>query len=333
MTDIYDVAKRAGVSITTVSHVFSKQRPVATETVARVLEAAKELNYVPNRAAQGLATGRKMTIGLHFPFQGASLISNPYFPELLEGLSAAAARFGYGFLLLPSDSEQAGIGLHELLERIDGGVVIDPTSDCPIIDALLESDLPIVTTGRYLGGAPLPWVDNQHGQQIAHLFEHLDEQGYHRPVLLSTESDFSFYVDTETAFVEEATTRRITPWMVRSKGVQEEQDYASVCQILEHDPLPDAVLALTDYQAAIVLRLANEFGVRVPEQMGVVGFGDTVLARNTHPSLTSVCVNPRLIGNAAIDVLLDLLNDNEPVENRYVASRLVVRRSSTRNAQ
>ena len=331
MTNIYEVAKKAGVSISTVSQVYSRHRYVAKDTVEKVLKAADEMKYVPHRVAQGLATGRKLTIGLHFPFASIYPTYNPYYQELLEGLSSAAAKFGYSFLMLSNES--ANFESKEILERVDGAIVVDPDSRSQVIDELLTLSKPVVTTGRYMGEGALPWVDNHFAQQVAHLFEHFNEQGYRFPVLLSTEGDVSFLVDVEEAYAEEINKRNLKPWIVRSKGIQEEQDYMSVLQILRHDPLPDVVLALTDYQAAIVLRLANDLGIHVPTQMGVVGFGDTVIARYTHPPLTSVSVESHLIGNSAIELLLNLINGREDIENRYIPSRIVLRSSSVRKAQ
>ena len=106
-TTIADVAKLARVSITTVSHVLSGKRPVAEATRRRVLEATQELNYRPAMTARGLATGRAMALGLQFPFEGEQLLLNPYFPAVLESLSAAAIEAGFTFVLLPARRSEA----------------------------------------------------------------------------------------------------------------------------------------------------------------------------------------------------------------------------------
>src|SRR5919198_5438116 len=105
MASIDEVAREAGVSITTVSHVFWGKRRGAPETRSGVLAVAERLRYRPHRAARGLATGRAMIIGVHFPFDDESVMLDPFFMKLLEGCSAAAAEVGYGFLLIPASPE------------------------------------------------------------------------------------------------------------------------------------------------------------------------------------------------------------------------------------
>lgn len=330
MTSIYDVAERAGVSITTVSHVFSGRRPVAQETAARVLAAAKELNYRPRLTAQGLATGRGVILGIQFPFEGELLIHNPYFPELLEGLSAAAARAGYGFLLIPRTLEGPDFDQDDLLDRLDGAIIVDPATDDPHVLALVERGLPLVTTGRYLGDESIPWVDNDHQQGISQLFNHLDRGGYHRPALISTALKVSYISDIEGAFLRESGVREHSPLIVRSEDLSEQQAYMLALQLLQRPDPPDAIVACTDHQAISVLRAAWELGVRVPADLAVVGEGDTVLARNAIPPLTSIRVQPRRLGELAVEMLLDILAGKEDTANRVIPAELIPRESSIR---
>src|ERR687891_1202769 len=139
MATIHEVARRAGVSITTVSHVYSGKRPVAPETKERVLRAADALEYRPNRTARGLATGRAMTFGLHVPPEGDDQGS---FQELLRS------------------------------RRLDGVIVADPESSDPVIPGLVDAQVPVVTIGRYLPDPGLPWVDNDHARALRDLFAH-----------------------------------------------------------------------------------------------------------------------------------------------------------------
>jgi DNA-binding LacI/PurR family transcriptional regulator len=329
LAGIREVAQRAGVSITTVSQVFSGKRPVAPDTRRRVLRAAKALHYRPSRAARSLATGRAMTIGLHFPFEGDSFVLNPYFPALLQGLSAAAAEAGYGFLLIPASLDD--FPLRELVggRRLDGVIAADPETADPLIPRLVRLHVPLVTTGRYLPDPNLPWVDNDHAGAIRALFRHLDEQGYERPALLSHRGRFSYIRDIEDSFTEEVRKRDL-PVLIRSApDLSEEQGYTAALRLLERREPPDVIIAAVDRQAVGVLRAARELGVRVPQELGVVGEGDTVLARHSHPPLTSVGVYPARLGAAAVKSLLDLLEGGHG-DKRIIPAVLVARRSTRR---
>lgn len=332
MAGIHEVAQRAGVSITTVSHVFSGKRPVAPETREKVLEAAQALQYRPNRTARGLATGRAMTFGLHFPFAGDSFVLNPYFPALLQGLSAAAAESGYGFLLVPSAPN--GQTLEELLRsgRLDGVIAVDPESSDPVIPTLIASGVPVVTTGRFLPDPSLPWVDNDHGGAIRDLFAHLDEHGYERPALLTTRGGFSYFADVELAFTEEAERRGVPVTIRRPSDLSEGQALRHALRLLDRREPPDVIIASVDRQAIGVLRAADDLGIRVPEDIGVAGEGDTVLAEHSRPPLTSIRVHTNELGAGAIEIMLRLLDGERP-ENRVVPADLVPRRSTRRDVR
>src|SRR6266536_1433462 len=332
MASIEEVAREAGVSITTVSHVFSGKRPVAPETRRRVLAVAERLNYRPHRAARGLATGRAMTIGLQFPFEGDPLVLNPFFPELLEGLSAAAAEAGYGFLLIPA-SLDARFPLKQTLKerRFDGVIVADPTEDSTLIPVLVRRRVPLVTVGgRYLGSTEVPWVDNDHRGGLVQVMAHLEEQGYKRPALLSSKGGFSYEKDVEEAFEKEVRARGGEVTIVRADDLSEDQAFRHALRLLSRSQPPDAIVAAIDRQAVGVLRAARELGLRVPRDLGVAGDGDTVLARHSHPALTSIRARPRVLGEVAVESLLAIVERSETPENQILTAELVPRASTRR---
>jgi DNA-binding LacI/PurR family transcriptional regulator len=330
MASIEEVAREAGVSITTVSHVFSGKRPVAAETRVRVLAAAKRLGYRPSRAARGLATGRNMTIGLHFPLEGESVVLDPFFLELLEGLSAAAAESGYGFLLISSELKR--FPLRRTLEerRFDGVIVANPTADNPLIPMLMARRVPLVTVGRYLGPGDVPWVDNDFRGGIAQLVAHLEEQGYERPALITTENAFSVDQDVEESFEKEAMGRGGEVLIVRSHDWSEEQGFLLALRLLSQARPPDAIVAAADLMAIGVLRAARELGLRVPRDIGIASADDTVLARHSNPRLTSIRLRPHVVGDAAMDSLLAIVERGEVPENRLLPAELVPRASTRR---
>ena len=330
MSGIHEVARRAGVSITTVSHVFSGKRPVAPDTRQRVLQAAEALEYRPNRTARGLATGRTMTFGLHVPFSGDSFVLNPYFPPLLQGLSAAAAESGYGFLLIPSDGEDQG-SVRELLRtrRVDGVIVADPESSDPVIPALMEARVPVVTIGRYLPDPTLSWVDNDHAQAVRDLFLHLDAQEYERFALLSTRARISYFTEVEVAYTSEAERRGMPVMIRRAPDLSEEPAHRHAIRLLDRRDHPDVIIASVDRQAIGVLRAADELGIQVPAELGVAGEGDTVLAEHSRPPLTSIRIHPAELGAAAVESLLRLVDGERP-DNRVIPAEVVPRRSTQR---
>jgi DNA-binding LacI/PurR family transcriptional regulator len=332
MASIEEVAREAGVSITTVSHVFSGKRPVAAETRRRVLAVADRVGYRPHRAARGLATGRAMTIGLHFPFGVDSFVLDPYFPQLLEGLSAAAVEAGYGFVLIPAPpGARFPLSVALKQHRFDGVIVANPARESTLIPMLLRRRIPMVTIGRYLGPHPVPWVDNDFRGGIAQLMAHLEEQGFERPALISVRSSFSPEQDMEESFEKEVLARGGEVSIVRADDSSEEQGFVLALRLLSRPRPPDAVVAVLDRLAVGVLRAASELGLRVPRDLAVTGVDDSVLARHSHPPLTSIKVGPYELGEAAAESLLAIVERSELPENRILPAELVPRASSRRN--
>ena len=332
MASIDEVAREAGVSITTVSHVFSGKRPVATETRRRVLAAAERLRYRPHRAARGLATGRTMTIGLHFPFGGESFAQDPFFLELLEGLSSAAAEAGYGFLLIPASLDSRFPLARALQERrFDGVIIATPRTDSPLVPMLLARRVPLVTTGRYLGPGKVPWVDNDHRGSIAELMAHLEEQGYERPALISHRARFSYNMDVQESYEREVRARGGQVSIVLADDFSEEQGFLHALRLLCRPDPPDAIIASVDRQALGVLRAARELRLRVPQDLGVAGVDDSMPARQAQPPLTSIRVRPLVLGELALQSLLDILERSTVPENHLLPSELIPRASTRRN--
>lgn len=334
---IADVARAARVSITTVSHVLSGKRPVAAETREAVLEAAKRLQYRPTVAARGLATGRTMAIGLQFPMEGEHLILNPYFPTLLGALSAEATHHGYSFVLLPA-RRSPEFPLEPLLDtqRLDAAILVDPSSTNDVLPLLGRYGVPVVTVGRYLGRARTHWVDNDHRAGMASVLDHLAERGYRRPALISLGFErFSYIKDIEDEYRRRMTKDLLSPMINRAADLTERSGYDAAVSLLTRRDRPDAIVAAVDRQAIGVLGAADELGIAVPEELAVVGEGDTVLARNAHPALTSIDPSAAELGRAAFSLLqrvLDLPAGPQDALTEIVPGTLIARASSAGRA-
>jgi DNA-binding LacI/PurR family transcriptional regulator len=335
---IADVAREARVSITTVSHVLSGKRPVAARTRQAVLDAARRLAYRPTVAARGLATGRTMALGLQFPMEGEHLLLNPYFPALLGSLSAAATHEGYSFVLLPAH-RSSDFPLESLLDmqRLDAAILVDPTSTNDVLPLLRRYDVPVVTVGRYLGRQRTHWVDNDHATAILGVLDHLSTQGYRRPALVSLGHErYSYIADIEASYRARMEETGIEPLVARAEDLTERAGYDAAVSLLTRAGRPDAIIAAVDRQAIGVLGAAEELGISVPDELGIVGEGDTVLSRNAHPPLTTIDPRAAELGAQAIAVVRRILDDTngEPdpdgLLNVIVKTGLIARQSTAR---
>lgn len=323
---IFDVATEAGVSITTVSHVFSGNRRVAVGTRERVQAAAEKLGYKPRATAQALAQGRTNALALQVSVSGESLVLNPFLTSLLASLSLAAIERGFSFVYVPPGSGSGGF-VEPLLDAglVDAAVLVDPIRGDPFVEAVVERDFPHVSIGRILGVTSDYWVDNDHRAICEKVMSHLARAGYQSPALLTVPFEVSYVADYTDGFRAVAgEDARI----VVAKDLTDLAAQSAAADALASGNPPDAFFCIHDRLAVGALLAAGEAGVAVPESLGVVGIGDN-LASHIHPGLTSVRVSPERGGEAAVE-LLDAVLHGTAVRVPVLLEAQLVRRASTR---
>jgi LacI family transcriptional regulator len=327
MATIKDVAARAGISYTTVSHVVNGTRPVSERVRSKVEAAIAELGYVPSGVARSLRVRATATLGLLLPNA-----SNPYFAELARGIEDHAERNGYSVILCNSDDDidKQLRYLRVLLERrIDGLIVATVASDAAFAQALANLRVPLVLVDRSLEGVSADQlrVDHEQGAYLA--TRHLLELGHRRIVCIGGPAS------TQVAQLRAAGYRRA----LGEAGVEVQAvvdcpftspaGHAAAQSLLAAEPRPTAIFAGNDMIALGVLRAAAERGLQVPQQLSVVGFDDIEVSRYLHPALTTVgqCIGQ--LGEQVAARLLERIRTPElAVTQQMIEPILVLRESS-----
>jgi LacI family transcriptional regulator len=327
---IFEVAETAGVSITTVSHVFSGKRRVNEQTRQRVIDAADQLAYRPKATAKALATGRTNTLALQISATGQDLVLNPFFSALLSELSLAAIERDLSFVYVPP----AGPGrafVDPLIKerRIDGALLVDPVKSDPFVKALEHFDVPFVSIGRIMGSSFERWVDNDHAAACAKALSHLEARGYTRPSLVTVPMDVSYVADYSEGFRDARNGERESILVADDLSVR--SAHHVVTDALRGRNPPDALFCIHDVLAVGALQAASELGVQVPEELGVLGVTDSPLAAKAHPPLSSVRVFPERAADAALDLLGALFHGDAVPAPVIVPTRLITRRSTARS--
>jgi DNA-binding LacI/PurR family transcriptional regulator len=332
---IKDVADAARVSATTVSHVFSRKRHVSDATAARVRAAAERLGYAPNANALGLATGRSMTLAMHVSFEGSELVLNPFFTSMLPAMSSAALDRGYSFTILPSPVAEARPTLARLLaeRRIDGAVLVDPDPETKLHLDLAEHFRPFVTTGRIPDLDSTNWVDNDLETASFAMLNHLAEQGYESPALVAVLGRQSFIADYVSSYQRWCDESAVEPLVLWAPALTEVDGYGVAEKALATARRPDALVCMHDRLAVGALRAAADLQIAVPETVGIAGMTDTVFATHVVPRLTSIHLFPERIGDAAVDMLIALIEERDVVSPVVVATEVVVRESTRRSPE
>lgn len=329
MTNIYHIAQKAGVSIATVSRVINNSPGVREETRERVMQVIKEMNYSPNAMAAALTNKKTYTLGLLVPD-----IANPFFAELARGVEDRANYYGYNVFICNTDNKPHKEKDYMRLlirKRTEGIIFAAAETGHSSIAQLARKGFPVVLLARELEGVDLDTVlvNNVEAGHMA--TKHLIELG-HRQIAIVTESlNIKSSQDRYHGYLKalsEEGIMAVNEYQVFNVGsIKSGQESSKI--ILTLPSPPTAVVAFNDLVAIGIMEGAKEMGLKIPRDLSVVGFDDTIIASITDPPLTTIAQPIYQMGICAIDRLVGLIKGESVGSKRTVLDiRLVVRRST-----
>jgi LacI family transcriptional regulator len=330
-----DIASDLNLSKMTISKVLRGHADVSAATKARVLQRMKELNYRPNISARGLRTGNSFTMGLIVPS-----LANSFFADVARGLIQNIRSEGYGLLISSAEEdpeiEQKEIEL-QLSRQVDALIVASVQESAEFFVGLGQQKVPLVLFDRKLPSVVADFVGLR-DQDVGHVAAvHLAKSGCRKiaylrgPRTASADLRWSGY---RSALMECGISFR--PELVIDGGESSRGEYQRgydvMCRMLEGKVKPDGVMCHSDLLALGVIDAVLAKGLRVPDDVCVVGCGDLPAMREMRVPLSSVNLSGVEIGQRAAKVALRALSNKEagPSRNLLVAPRLVIRRSSQR---
>lgn len=323
---IKDVAAKAGVSIATVSHVLNGTRGTRPDTRDRILEAIRDLGYAQNQAARNLARGRSSLLGLII-----SDIRNPFFPEVTSAFQDQALAHNMDALVLNTnyDSQRTVNAVRRLAGlQVPGVAILTSQIDPAVADLLPKSGVASVflDLGRVSRNISNIVVDYAHG--ISQALGHLAKLGHKRIGYIGGPLELPSAQVRKKAFMDSAVQAGLEPDRTIDSDFTVKGGYFACAQMLSGSR-PTAIVTGNDLTAIGVLHRAFDGGLRVPEDLSVVGFDDIVFSEYTQPALTTVAVPRTEIGKVAFQALWALMNDPEQAGREYrVETHLVVRQST-----
>ena len=329
MVTIADIAREAGVSRATVSLALNGRPGVAPETRRRILEIAEKLHYQPNASARGLALQKTQTIGVIVPD-----IGSPFYAELIRGVEEEASRADYYLMLLTTAGKPSREEMYFRLlgeQRVDGIIVLTPRGDEALLRRIQAKGFPLVVVDRDIQSADdvvEVVVDNFHGALAA--VQHLIGLGYRRIAFINGIPELQASQDRRRGYqvaLQEKGIDLRPEWVVEGEFT-DAGGYRAMKRLLATDPPPEAVFAASDAMALGAIRAIREQGLRVPQDVAIVGFDDVPLAAQVDPPLTTVRQPISEMGRMACRLLVQLIQ-GEPVLQRKVVlhTQLVVRQS------
>lgn len=326
---IGELAKIAGVSKTTVSRVINNKPDVDPATREKIHSLIAEYGFQPNAFAKAISQKQSNHIGLLIPHKAEYVFSNPFYTEVMRGVSTAVDEKGY-YLLVCYAHEVNYMDIYRQ-KRVDGFVLLSPGSfHKHIIEALNVGSVPFVSTARILAEPEMTYVDVDNFKGASQLMEHLISLGHERiafigkPTLQSSQDRLSAYqtvlekagipYDPELALVTD------------TSSIESGHEYT--LRLLRSQRPPTAIFLANDVMAIGAINAAHESGLRVPEDISIVGFDDIPFSNYTNPPLTTVHQPAFEKGVRAAQLLIHLLETQERQESVILPLEMVLRRST-----
>lgn len=332
---IKDIARLSDVSIATVSKIINrKDQDISEATREKVLQVMEEHNYIPNTVARSLVTKKTKTIGLVIPD-----IRNPFFPELARGAEDKANEEGYNVIFCNTDDvlEKEERYIDMMIEKMVDGIIFTASSKRMLgLDHLKLSAIPIVVVDRdisFKGVKGRVVVDNRKGAYMA--VKHLTDCGYRHIVFISgpltNKPDIERWEGCKEALGELGVPE--DKILIFEGNYKSGWGYEAVKLLLEKKIPFDGIFCGDDLIAIGAMKGLKEEGIKVPEQVGIVGFDDIYMAKLMEPELTTIRQPNYEMGYRAAEMLIRVLEGMEGDQHVVLDTKLVIRKTTMKKGE
>ncbi|KAA0546482.1 LacI family transcriptional regulator [Bacillus sp. BGMRC 2118] len=336
---IKDVAKLANVAPSTVSRVIADSPRISKQTKERVREAMKELGYHPNFNARSLANQATKAIGLIMPSSANKVFQNPFFPEVLRGISTFAHEKDYALYMSTGETEEEIFqDVMKMVQgkRVDGIVLLSSKVDDEIIDYLQDREFPFTLIGKpFKEAESITHVDNDNYKAAKEVTEYLIGLGHDRIGFVGGNSQLVVTLDRLLGYEKALSNSGIDyrdEYIIHEEFLQEGGQEA-VKELLALAEPPSALVVADDLMAWGVLNTLDEMGLNVPTDMSVISFNNLMLSEVSKPPLTSVDIKIFELGCMACKCLIEKVeNPTEHVKRIIVPHQIMKRQSCHQKA-
>ncbi|MGP4082329.1 LacI family DNA-binding transcriptional regulator [Pseudalkalibacillus sp. R45] len=336
MATIKDIAKHAGVSVTTVSRALNGYSDVSEKTREKIKQVAKELKYSPNLLARSLVMNKTKTIGLLVSGMRIEGSKDNFTYEVLCGINDYAAQSDYDLVLLSTSSEKQHEKTYTQLcqeRKVDGLILQGIKTDDPYLEEVLESDIPCVLIDIPIESETVGYVsvDNKEGAFKA--VDHLLEQG-HRHIGMINGHSQAFVSKERLEGYKHALSKKELPFVedyVVNGDFLEETAEQKAGELLSKFPDMTALFCASDLMAIGAMRGASNLGMNMPEDLSIVGFDNIILSAYTTPSLTTIAQNRYQLGYESAILLTNMLEGKDGSQKKILDTTLIKRESTGKN--
>lgn len=334
---IVDVAKKLGVSISTVSRALQDHPTISQKTKKLVKKTVAELNYSPNNVAASLRKGKVNSIGVIIPKINSTFMSNCIF-----GIESITYPAGYNLIICQSNEnyEKEVHNIRTLIDSQVSGIILslsNDTIDTEHLKNVINKNIPLVMFDRVDETLGVDCIVNDDSEISKDIVEHFANQGYKKIAIISGPVHIYVYKNRLEGYINglnQFNLEKQDEWII--KGIQTTSEaFEATKKLFRNSNSPDAIFCTSDTIALGVIQAIEKMGLNVPNDVGVIGYSNDIFSEIITPSLTSVEQFPKDIGANAARIMLDLFNQEESLQQVrkmiFIKPDLIIRKSSNRN--
>ncbi|MCL7749696.1 LacI family DNA-binding transcriptional regulator [Halalkalibacter alkaliphilus] len=333
MATIKDIAKAAGVSVTTVSRALNGYNDVNEKTRAKIKSIAEELNYSPNAVARSLVKSKTETIGLLVSELSLSGAKDMFTYEIMCGINDSSSEKGYDLILFSTNSAKQKAKSYSQLCRerqVEGVIMQGIKIDDPYLKEVIDSNIPCVLIDVEIEGENVGFVstDNVFGAQMA--VKHLTNLGHRNIAIMNGHNQAVVSQKRLQGYkkqLEEASIAFQEEYVLNGEFLEEKAEKVAYSFLNEH-PEVTAIFCASDLMALGVMNAAKRLGIAVPEELSIVGYDNITLAEYVQPQLSTVEQNKYQIGFKAAKLLIDMLEGNKANRKVILDNQLIIRNTT-----
>jgi len=327
VTTIKDIAREAKCSLATVSKAINGRHDISETTRDRILKIAEEHNFVPNAFGKGLKNRRTENIGVIFCRESLPLSLNPFYSRVLEGIEGELAINNYNLVLHLLPDVYRGEYPKMLKERNLDGVILIGVLQEKFVSQLSKEKIPIVSIDPKIvtDNFSQVLIDNEHGAFLA--TQHLINNGHRKIAFISAELERESFRQRYLGFKKAMHHNhvKIVEQFMQIGGLESGYEHARI--LLNLRERPTAIFVSNDINAMYSYQAIKESGLRIPEDISVIGFDDIAWAKMASPPLTTVRVYKEEMGSISVRKLLNMINRTEKISTTIIPVRIIVRES------
>lgn len=334
---IHDIAKKVGVSPSTVSRVINGKGTISEETRVKILTAMEELHYFPNSVARNLATGSSQAIGLIInAYENNQAFSNIFFNRSVFGIERVLQANKYNLIISSNTEESRQLSPIEKLiyeRKVDGLILPPSTVTHKLVKKLLKQDFPFVILGepsQFKNESSWVDINNMQGSELA--IKHLVMQGYKKIAFIGGNQKEVYIRNRITGYKLGLSNHNLSvnPAFITESDDTPDDSFAVAKSLLQEKDSPDAFLCNTNMAAFGVIKAAKELGLQIPLDIGIVTFDNYPLAEYTAPALTAIDIDTYIQGEQAAHILIQRIKKNCTNQQTFISTELITRESTKR---